>query len=376
MQKFVQTLSHTGSNHSQTLDAPGAGAIRGGFLVDCAVRAWLPAFDPCNVRHMGKAKAGKASSKKVTSRGRKGGVKEPLDIGGKDGREDDGGGHARAVIGSLLAQQPGIEEVQRGAYAALLGPVQADELGKKTRAADVLADAVRWAVQMDADLRKYPAALRYSRARFAFFLESVKALEETIGATEERQKKISSRRDAAGEREAAAKRVRDELVEALRTFAGRRPDERAALEEALGQTDSTEKLLVSLNALRALGQSWLKRDDDVSRVLLAEAGIDGALLARVREATMAVRDAATGATVEGRARVADPPEVNRIEGRVLFEMKEARRIWNGANARIGLVQKLTPSPSIRHAFDRAGRTDDPSAPPLQPGTPAPTEPVG
>ncbi len=266
---------------------------------------------------------------------------------------------AEAVLTKLLAQHPPITNAQRAAYSALVEPAQADELGRRTRAADVRDDAVRWSIQMDETLRAYPGALRrYSPARFVHYLECVRGLHETIRTEANKRAKVDTARGAAEIERGAALDARKELESALRTFAGRRSAERDDLKSALGLTDTAENLGKSITALAALGQRWLSRDDETSKLLAAEAGLTLDVIQSATQAAAVLQAASADAMVEGRARANDTPPVNRAEGRVLFEMFEARRIWNEANERVGLVEKLTPSASIRHVFGRTPRGED------------------
>lgn len=283
---------------------------------------------------------------------------------------------AEAVITKLLAQHPPITQAQREAYSSLMAPAQADELGKRTRAADVRDDAVRWAIRMDHTLRTYPGALRrYSAARFVHYLERTRALHEAIRAEEHRRKKVDTARDAAQSERDAALAARKELESALRTFAGRRQKERDAVKAALGLTDTPENIGKSIAGLVALGKEWLSRPDQTSKILAAEAGLTAEIVEAAAQAAEVLRAASAGAMVEGRARGNDTPPVNRAEGYLLFEMLEARRIWSEANERTGLVEKLTPSPSIRHVFGRTPRdADDAADAPEPPAAPAEAAP--
>ena len=55
-------------------------------------------------------------------------------------------------------------------------------------------------------------------------------------------------------------------------------------------------------------------------------------------------------TLEGAVVVRDSPQVNRVEGRLLLEMRAAMRMFNKANARNKHVPKLVPGDATRGAL--------------------------
>jgi hypothetical protein len=267
--------------------------------------------------------------------------------------------HVDAALKKFLAQHPAISDAQRAAYSALIDPEQADELGKRTRAADVRDEAIRWAAQMDGALRMYPGAFRrYSPARFVHFLECTRTLHKVIRAEDEKRSKVKVARGTAESERQAALDARKDVISALRTYAGQRPKERQELKQATGVTDSLENLAKSIAALVALGQRWLGRQDETSKILATEANLTADVLQAATDAAAGLGTATADALAEGHARSKDTPPINRAEGRVLLEMLEARRIWNEAHERSGLVQKLNPGPAIRHVFGRSPSADD------------------
>lgn len=112
----------------------------------------------------------------------------------------------------------------------------------------------------------------------------------------------STRRSSLLVERGAALDARKELESALRTFAGRRSAERDDLKSALGLTDTAENLGKSITALAALGQRWLSRDDETSKLLAAEAGLTPDVIQSATQAATVLQTASADAMVEGRAR--------------------------------------------------------------------------
>jgi len=260
---------------------------------------------------------------------------------------------ADALLARLLAQHPSITPGHRTAFASLLTDAQADDFGKRTRGADVRAEALRWAVQIDSSLRAYPGALSgYGAARFVYFLECARGLHDALGADDKKRQKLDLARGAADSVRGSAAATRSKIASVLRTFAGRRVGERNDLAAALGTSDTPDKIGLSLTALAKLGNTWLDRTDADSKILAETAGLTAGTITAAVNAAKSLQTAAAGASMEGRARPTDTPPVNRAEGRLLFEMIEARRIFNEANAQTGVVPKLSPGASVRHVFVR------------------------
>src|SRR5262249_6495697 len=127
---------------------------------------------------------------------------------------------ARSVLDKLLAQRAPLTNAERAAFHALMTDAQADALGKKTRAADVLAEGLRWAAVLDTALRAYPGALAgYSTVRFAWYLDRLSALDHTITEDAAQRKRRGAARDSASTVRDAVLAARDTLVSRMQTFA-------------------------------------------------------------------------------------------------------------------------------------------------------------
>jgi hypothetical protein len=264
---------------------------------------------------------------------------------------DDATKKAAAVLARLLARWPALTEAQRAAFRSFFSDEQADELGKKSRAADVRDEGARWAVLIDAALREYPSALpRYTPVRFAYYLECLQALHDAIVAEETKRAQRGEARDSAQTAREEALEVRQELRSTLRTYAGGRKEERAAIAKAYGTIDTDDNLAGSLKKLADLGEKWLGRKDESSRILAENTGLTKDLVDKARRCAGALTAKGADVSLEGRATVKDTPAINRIEGRFTWEMLEAGRLFAEANQKNPLVQKLVPGPAVRHLF--------------------------
>lgn len=89
-------------------------------------------------------------------------------------------------------------------------------------------------------------------------------------------------------------------------------------------------------------------------------GLDAATLNDLESARTALA-AAHGTSLDSGGKVSrDSPATNRIEGRVLFEMRYAMRLFEGAHGRDKLSPRLIPSAGTRHVLvrsQRKGKTD-------------------
>ena len=104
----------------------------------------------------------------------------------------------------------------------------------------------------------------------------------------------------------------------------------------------------------------------------------GLTLAEVQAAETAAAtlvQATTGKTLEGAVIVRDSPAVNRIEGRVLLEMRAAMRVFSKANALNKHIPKLVPGEATRGALiSRSKKASDDDAEP-EADAPAPGNPA-
>ncbi|HEX2573142.1 MAG TPA: hypothetical protein VH877_26575, partial [Polyangia bacterium] len=133
--------------------------------------------------------------------------------------------------------------------------------------------------------------------------------------------------------------------------------------------DAPLEVAAGLEALAALVDGWEKRGDEVLEVLLAAQNLTGDDVARARATALRLRRAYEGTRGE-RVEVRDPPAVNRIEGRVLLEMRTARRAFDAARAKNKLVARLVPGRGTRGVLGSRAMKEAEEEPPKGDGGPS------
>jgi hypothetical protein len=281
---------------------------------------------------------------------------------------------AIATLVELKGHHAALSEIARGAFRSLATDADRAKLGAETRAVGVLGDAVRWALQIDADLRGHPGLTdHYAVPRFVYFLECVLALAQQLRAERDGVAKRASKRAGASSAREEAISERRKLVRALESFAGRRADERAEIESTVGRTGTDDELAESLRALGALAGRWLSRSDDASKVLAASAGLSQAKVTAAAAARRRLVGAGKEAALAGPARGHDSPEVNLREGGVLVEMEEALAALEHAHDEDPTVRRLTPGPATRRVLENRPKRPAAEAPAPAKAAPAPVQ---
>jgi len=259
----------------------------------------------------------------------------------------------RESIQKLRARWPELTVIERSAFAQLVPEAQADALGKQTRAVSVLSQGLRWAVKMDTALRTYPGALAsYSAMRFAYYLECLSRLQGELETERGKRAKAQAARTEAMRLREDALMTRKRLVRRLYTFAGAREAEREEVTAALGSSETDEHLAESLRSLAKLAQTYMGRADPESKVLADTAGLSHGDIHAALLSARALASSNSDVQLEGYLRLNDSAVVNRAEGRLLWEMREARRLFNEAHEENPVVPKLEPGAATRHAFVR------------------------
>lgn len=262
----------------------------------------------------------------------------------------------RSVVDELLEDLPPLSIVEREAFRALFDDAQCQALGGRTDAAQVRAEAAAWAEIIDEALKAHPNALRrYAPARFAFFLEQVRDLGRAIVAQRRRGKDPSeSARWLLDLQRVAALSVRDELLSVLRLLAGGNARERELLAFAAGGAETDEALADSLEGLATHAHKWLERRDPQTLALVASVSLRESDVDAGRSAEMALRDALKLAQTPAAAAAADVdlPTTDRVEGRVLLEMRVAMSVFAKAREKNHLVPRLVPGAGTRKILGR------------------------
>jgi hypothetical protein len=290
------------------------------------------------------------------------------------------GDSADLTLARLSARWPALSELEIEAFSSLATDAQCDDLGRRTKATEVRDEAVRWSMVIDGALKSFPGALAaYSTKRFAFVLHQARALTAIIAAEDARRGRVTGARTSADDARATAMQARAATLERLTTFAGIRAVERAAISEALGQPETVDGLARSLRALSHLESAWIERTDPASRVLADNAGLSAENAETLRAHAENLGTKKVEAALQGPAQARDTPLMNRIEGRILFELREARRIFNAAHERNSVIPALHPSAALRGTLGRSTQVaaPRPAPPPDDDPEPAPlTQPDG
>lgn len=274
----------------------------------------------------------------------------------------------RRALQQLVARHGRPDEAHCAAFGELIDDTGRAELGAQTKGPGVLGEGVDWAITIDEAFRQYPAEVEehYSRVRFTYFLAKLVDLSEAITAQEARRSGQGATRGTAADREAVAREARRRLVSKLRRYAGHRAAERQALTDATGQTGDVDALGRSIGKLAELGRAWLALEGISAQIQCASAGLTDKVIDAAVAAGEALAGAAAEATLAGRKRSADAPEVNLAEGSVLNEMEEAQGCFEDAHEATPLVPRLIPGPATRHVLGPKRAPKKGAAPPQPP----------
>jgi hypothetical protein len=260
------------------------------------------------------------------------------------------------VIRHLLDKLPPLHATMRAALRSLASDADRSELGCQTKARGVLPEGVSMAVRIDRALGTFPSvAEAYPKARFAYFLESLLALDALVAASDSSKEKIGAARGAATTQHDRAAKARRKLIKRLGRYAGLREAERKELAALPPQGRTNEDLRRSIQKAADLAESWLARKDAESAALAHAAALDDGLVKRAREAAAALGGADVGATLEGRRSSHDSPVVNLEEGNVLLEMDHAIDVFEEEHEENDVVPRLIPGPATRHVLGKSAR---------------------
>jgi hypothetical protein len=256
-----------------------------------------------------------------------------------------------------LANLPALSSKLRAAYRLSFTDEQCDAWGAKTRAEDVLKEAEKWIGTMDRALKGDPD-VAYSRRRLAFLCELVVLLEDEMHRTTD--KGVSEHQSTRSAALALANNARADLARRLRAMAGGRQNILAEIGRHRPENaESVADVQQSLTALIALATRL--RRDDVNEALADDVGLTESRLNAAYSALEALTGAGeidlNAAEYEG-----DAPSVNRIEGRVLRELRLAQRLFEEARVAGVKVPALTASPALKAFLGPAAAGNDAEAP--------------
>lgn len=251
----------------------------------------------------------------------------------------------------ILALWPPITDVQRAAFEAQFSDERCTDFGTRTRSANVVKDALAFAHTIDEGLRKYPAALRrYGAARFAWLLECIVKLER------QRDVMIAEGGDIAPARKnvevamSKAHEVRRDLIHALEMLTSDHPLDVQELGRAIAAPKGALDLAQSLNDLAKLAYQWIRRTDGESKALVASVDLQQGDVDLAWKAANELHEALERAAGRKMPTGRDTRDVNKIEGRVLLEMRYAMNAFAHGHSIDPSVPLLVPGPGTKGAL--------------------------
>lgn len=257
-------------------------------------------------------------------------------------------GAAPSAAERILATWPPLGEAHREAFRQLVPDAECEELGEKTKSDAVLREAIAWCEAIDGALRAHPYAMRrYGPPRFVWFVQCVGALEEAVRAQSSR---AGSARDRVIER--ATARARDahaDLVTALEVVANGRPDALTKIADASADS-SPAGLARGLRSLADLADELGRSYEPRTRALVASVTLRAEDAHGARAAAAELESAVQPGAVDA---TGDSALTNRIEGRVLAEMRFAKRMLDRLRARAPSVPRLVAGAGTRAVVDGA-----------------------
>jgi hypothetical protein len=267
----------------------------------------------------------------------------------------------RSVAVKTLGSLPALTGKLRMAFRAAFTDEQCDAWGQKTRAENVVKEAEKFVATM-ARVLKDQTDSAYSRRRLTFLCELLVLLEDEISKTTDNgMHELRATRSAVLE---VANNARKDLVRRRRAMAGGQQTLLKELSKVAPADDrSASDVQDSLTATIDLAQKL--RRNDVMEALADDVGLSEARL----NSAYAALEALTGAgdvSLNAAAYEGDAPSVNRIEGRVLREMKLAQRLFNEAREAGISLPALVAGPSLKTIFDKGGDGEEEAPAPTPP----------
>jgi hypothetical protein len=267
---------------------------------------------------------------------------------------------AASVAVKTLGTLPALTGKLRAAFRAAFADEQCDAWGEKTKAENVIKEAEKFVATMARAL-KDGTDVTYSRRRLTFLCELLVLLEDEVNRTKDTS--TTELRSVRGAALQVANNARRDLARRLRAVAGGQQKllqeiAQVAPASETSATDVQDSLTATIDLCQKLRRNEIMEAlaDDVG---LSEARLNSAYAAL--EALAGAREVALNAAAyEG-----DAPSVNRIEGRVLREMRLAQKLFNEARDAGVNVPALVAGPSIKTIFgaDDAVEAAAPTPPP-------------
>jgi hypothetical protein len=256
------------------------------------------------------------------------------------------GAHKDSVAVKVLGHLPAIDSRLRAAFMSSFSEEQCETWGTRTKAVDVLKEAVAVVNTLHATLQKQ-AVGGYSQRRLAFLCEQLVELEDEISVTTSGDGEKDSQRGARASALAVAVRTRNDLSNRLKVIAGGREDLLAQIGERNSKGVTPGPVRDALAGLIDLAGKW--RRDPVLELLADDADLTAARLTaayNAQESLGRTDDVLREATLGG----GDAASVNKVEGRVLRELRLAQKAFSRAKESGANVPGLVFGPTLRRGF--------------------------
>ena len=248
-----------------------------------------------------------------------------------------------SVARKLMKELPRLSPLLREGFHSLWTEAQCDAWGRRTRAVDVVRQANDWlAVAHQALESERSADVPYSRQRLAWLAALTAALEDELAGRP--PPAAVAAREARTLALAEARQLRARLFSRMVLLLGGDEARAAALAVANHGARTDSEVQTSLLQGALLLTRW--REEARLRVLADELGLDEDLASRAGAAARALEETARAAAGVVAER-GDPPSVNRVEGRVLRELRSLQVAFEAARADGLAVPKLRVRPQLK-----------------------------
>jgi len=248
--------------------------------------------------------------------------------------------------GKLLLGLAPITDALREQFRSQRSEASCETLGKNTSSVGVYREAGQFAAIMHKSLAAHGVTkIGYGYGMLVWYLETTGALGAEVTRQQARNKATSTvsltgqvSLDVARERRNTIHGRVESVVEGNATLEAR-------FAAVRGGVANEAELIQSLENSAGFAEELLAE----KAALSAEFGLTLAIVASARTAAANAKAQRTDRSMEGVAKLNDDAATNRVEGRVLFEMRRAMRIFNKA-AEQGFGARLVPRPATQHVL--------------------------
>jgi len=220
---------------------------------------------------------------------------------------------------------------------------ECETLGANTQGIGVYRESGAWASQMHITLTQFPVVKeQYGLGVFAYFLENVHTLGLNIVAQKSKHSASSVLSSSGSLTIKVGREARNKIHGVIANVVLGNEALEGKFNALRGTADNEDELATSLQRAADLGVELRTKKP----LLASEFGLSEAAIASARAAATNIIQGRTERSLGGAARATDTPATNRAEGRVLFEMRRAMKVFNAA-AEQGYGASLVPGPATR-----------------------------